>query len=159
MIRTFTTIVWFVLLGSMAFGQRGRQSPAGASQRSVEQTLRALSDQWEQVVMTRDVGVLKRIWASDFLYVEPSGRTFNKDEGMADVAKMTDQPTSAQITSFKVRVYNAGTAAVTIGDARELGRDKDGKAFDRRSRFTNVWVLQNGSWQCVSGHSSDLPAK
>ena len=49
--------------------------------------------------------------------------------------------------------------AVDIGDYKEVGRDKDGKAFDRTTRFTNVWVLKGGAWQCVSGHASQLPAR
>lgn len=157
MMRTFSTFVLVVALGpfALAAGQAGGRAQQG----SIEQTLRALSDEWAKVPVTRDAPVLRRIWTADFVYVEPSGRVFNKDEGIADVAKITDKTTSAELSNFKVRVYGAGTVAVVIGDDREIGRDKDGKAFDRRSRFTNVWVLQNGSWQCVSGHSSDLPSK
>jgi len=54
-------------------------------------------------------------------------------------------------------VYGGGTVAVDIGDYKKSGTDKDGKAFDRRSRFTNVWVLKDGTWKCVSGHASTIP--
>jgi ketosteroid isomerase-like protein len=125
---------------------------------NIEQSLRGLSDQWARVGVTLDVAVLRRIFAADFVYVEPSGQVFNKDEFIALVSKSTEKITSAEISNFKVRVYGAGSVAVTVGDFREVGRDKDGKSFDSKSRFTNVWVLRNGSWQCVSGHSSDLPS-
>jgi ketosteroid isomerase-like protein len=101
--------------------------------------------------------VLKRIWAEDFVFVLSSGKTFNKQEGIADAAESTDTVTSAELSGLKIRVYG-GTMAVVIGDYRETGHAKDGKAFIRRERFTNVWVLQKGAWQCVSGHSSDLPS-
>ena len=52
-----------------------------------------------------------------------------------------------------------GTVAVDIGDYKEIGTDKDGKPFERLSRFTNVWVLKEGKWQCVSGHASSVPVK
>ena len=155
----FSTFVVIVALGPLVLAQAAGPGGGRAQQAGVEQTLRALSDEWTKVPVTRDASVLRRIWAPDFVYVEPSGRVFNKDEGIADVAKITDKTTSAELSNFKVRVYGGGTVAIVIGDDREIGRDKDGKAFDRKSRFTNVWTLQNGSWQCVSGHSSDLPAK
>jgi len=134
------------------------QSGSGAP-RSPQEALRALSDEWAKVPVTRDASVLRRIWAPDFVYVEPLGRVFTKDEGIADVARSTDKTTSAEVTNFKVRLYDGGNVAVVIGDDREVGVDKSGHAFDRKSRFTNVWIRQSGSWQCVSGHSSDLPSK
>jgi hypothetical protein len=50
-----------------------------------------------------------------------------------------------------------GTVAVDIGDYAEAGTDKDGKPFERRTRFTHVWVLKDGSWQCVTGHTRASP--
>ena len=58
-----------------------------------------------------------------------------------------------------MRVYGGGTVAVDIGDYKEAGKDKDGKPFERASRFTNVWVLKEGAWRCVSGHASMIPTK
>jgi ketosteroid isomerase-like protein len=160
MTRRFNTwVVVLVILAGPLIAVGVWPAAVSAQQASVEQTLRGLSEQWAQVPVTRDVAVLRRIWAPDFVYVEPSGRVFNKEEGIVDVAKSTDKYTSAQISGLKVRVYGTGAVAVVIGDDREIGRDKDGKAFDRKSKFTNIWVLQNGLWQCVSGHSSDLPSK
>ena len=39
---------------------------------------------------------------------------------------------------------------------RQVRVGKDGKPFGRTSRFTNVWVLKDGAWQCVSGHASAI---
>ena len=158
MTRRFLTLFLMVAIGSFAFAQ---SKPAGAKAQpgSIEQTLRALSDEWSNATIKHDTAVFKRIWAADFVYVEPSGRVFNKEEGIADEAKSTDKVTSAEVSNFIVRVYGGDTVAVTMGDFRQIGRDKDGKPFDRKTRFTNVWVLQKGSWQCVSGHASALPSK
>ena len=148
-----------VVLAQLVIALTSIPASGRAPEASIEQTLRGLSDQWAKAGVTRDAAVLRQIWAADFVYVEASGRVINKDEGIADIAKVTDKYTSVEVSNFKVRVYGAGTVAVAIGDERDIGRDKDGKAFDRKIRFTNVWVLQNGSWQCVSGHSSNLPAE
>jgi hypothetical protein len=153
---THKFITLLLMIAPFSFGQAAVSPAAKAQQLSIEQTLRGLADQWAKVPVTRDVSFLKRIWSPAFVYIEPSGRVFNKEEGIADLSNLTDKYTSAEVSNFKVRVYGAGTVAVTTGDDREIGRDKNGKPFDRRSRFTNVWVFQSGSWQCVSGHSSDL---
>ena len=60
---------------------------------------------------------------------------------------------------FSLPRLSGGTVAVDIGDYKEIGTDKDGKPFERLSRFTNVWVLKEGKWQCVSGHASSVPVK
>jgi len=57
-------------------------------------------------------------------------------------------------------VYGGGTVAIDIGDYHEAGKDNDGKPYDRRSRFTNIWVLKDGAWRCVGAHASVLePAR
>jgi hypothetical protein len=157
MMRTFGILLLALGLEPALVAQNASVS---ASRRpSPEQTLRALSDEWARVPITRNATVLRRLWAPDFVYVESSGRVFNKDEGIADVARLTDKTTSAELSNFTVRLFGGGNVAVVVGDDREVGVDSSGRPFDRKSRFTNVWLLQNGSWQCVSGHSSDLPSK
>jgi ketosteroid isomerase-like protein len=156
--RRHNAVVLLLVVGSSIHAQAPKSASASASA-SVEQTLRTLSDQWAKVSVNRDAGVFGKIFADDFLYVDPSGRTTNKADAIADVARSTDVITSDEISNFKVRVYAGGTVAVTIGDDHGVGRDRSGKPIDGRSRFTNVWVLKDGSWQCVSGHSSNLPSK
>jgi ketosteroid isomerase-like protein len=73
--------------------------------------------------------------------------------------KSTEKLTSAAASSIDVRVYGGGTVAVDIGDYKQVGQDKNGKPFDRLSRFTNVWILKDQQWQCVSGHASNVPPK
>ena len=144
----------FLLAFSFASSAVGQTPARGGA----EQTLRRLSDEWAKVPITRDSAVLNRIWAPDFLYVESDGHTFGKRQGMTDAATSTDVITAATASDVKIRIYG-GTTAILVGDYRLVGRNKAGKAFDSRSRFTNVWVLQQGTWRCVAGHSSDLPAK
>ena len=101
----------------------------------------------------------ERIRAPDFVYVEPSGRRFTKAEGIAALKVGSERHTVSEASSIDVRVYGGGTVAVDIGDYAEAGTDKDGKSFERRTRFTNVWVLKDEAWQCVSGHASAISTK
>jgi len=132
------------------------QSAAPDVGKSTEAVVRDLAAEWSKAWLERDAAVLQRLWAEDFVYVEPSGRRFNKKEGLAGVKKSTEQLTSAVANSIDVRVYGGGTVAVDIGDFHEIGRNQEGKPFNRLSRFTNVWVLHGERWQCVSGHASNV---
>ena len=70
-----------------------------------------------------------------------------------------EKHTVSEASSIDVRVYGGGTVAVDIADYTEAGTDKNGKPFERESRFTNVWVLKDGAWQCVSGHAAAIPTR
>lgn len=122
-----------------------------------EAAIMDLSAQWSQSYLNRDVSILERIWAKEFVYVEPSGHRFDKAEGIAALAASTDRLAASAASTIDVRVYGGGTVAVDVGDYRERGRDEDGVEFERASRFTNVWVLRDGRWQCVSGQASVIP--
>lgn len=112
--------------------------------------------QWSTAILKKDAVILERIWAPDFVDVAPCGERSTKADGIAALKTGKGQPNLSELTSIDVRVYGGGTVAVDIGDYHEAGKDKDGKPYDRRSRFTNVWVLQNGNWRCVSAHASVL---
>jgi len=151
-------LVWAFVVGELptaAAQQPGDVSPAQEAR--IEAAIRDLSAQWSEAYLKRDTSILERIWAKEFVYVEPSGHRFTKAEGIAALAASTDRLAASAASSVDVRVYGGGTVAVDIGDYRERGRDKDGVDFERASRFTNVWVLRDGSWRCVSGHASVIP--
>jgi ketosteroid isomerase-like protein len=131
---------------------------AGESQKeTISVIIRNQSKDWAQAILTKDASILERIWASDFIYVLPSAGRFNKTEGIADMINNTDQLTASVVSSIDVRVYGGGTVAVDIGDWKRVGHDKDGKPFEWNTRFTNVWVLNEGHWQCVNGQASNIP--
>ena len=130
-----------------------------AQEAAIEAAIKELATQWSTAYMKNDPSILERIWAADFVYVEPSGHRFTKAEGIANLKVAAERHTASAASSIDVRIYGGGTVAVDIGDYRETGVDKDGKPFERASRFTNVWVLRDGKWQCVSGHASLIPAR
>jgi len=135
------------------------QDVTPAQEAAIEVAIRDLAAQWSTAYLKNDPAILERIWAADFVYVEPSGHRFTKAEGIANLKVAAERHTASAASSIDVRVYGGGTVAVDIGDYRESGVDKDGKPFERASRFTNVWVLRDGKWQCVSGHASLIPAR
>ncbi len=155
-LRFLSLLTLLLALGSTARAQSGSALNA-VEDAAIRTTIKDLSNQWSTAYLKNDTAILERIWAADFIYVEPSGHRFTKAEGIESLKNAGGRHTVSESSSIDVRVYGGGTVAVDIGDYKEAGTDKDGKAFDRRSRFTNVWVLKGGSWKCVSGHASTIP--
>jgi uncharacterized protein (TIGR02246 family) len=160
--RTITRAFLLVSIAVACCPAARAQSAAAvtpAQEAAIEAGIKDLSAQWSTAYLKNDPSILERIWAPDFVYVEPSGHRFTKAEGIAALKTGSEKHTISEASSIDVRVYGGGTVAVDIGDYKEAGHDKDGKPFERRSRFTNVWVLKDGAWRCVSGHASVIPAK
>jgi len=122
----------------------------------ITEEITQLSNEWNQVPITKDIDHLKRIWADDFSFtVHDTGDVSDRKGGFAYFEDDTDTYTSARLTAFKVRVYGKNFA-VANGDDHYVGKDKDGKPFSRKGRFTCTWVRQNGKWQVVAGHGTWL---
>ena len=164
MVRSLTALFVFVSASVAAFAcpsvhaqSAGTVTPA--QEAAIEAGIKDLSMQWSTALLKKDAAILERIWAPDFVEIAPSGERSTKADGIAALKTGKGQPTLSELASIDVRVYGGGTVAVDIGDYREAGKDKDGKPYDRRSRFTNVWVLKDGAWRCVSAHASVLDPK
>ena len=63
---------------------------------------------------------------------------------------------SAIQDEFKVRVY--GSTAVVWFTLRLVGI-RQGQRAEVAFRYTDVWVLSDGEWQCVSTQSTKMDPK
>ena len=147
------------IVGGTAPGIQAVSAVPEAEEAAIAATIKKLSAEWSAAYLKNDPSILERIWAPDFVYVEPSGHRFTKAEGIAALQAGGEKHTVSEASSIDVRVYGGGTVAVDIGDYTEAGTDNNGKPFERESRFTNVWVLKDGAWQCVSGHAAAIPTR
>ena len=159
--RLFLCTMFFALTG-LLFALMPGLSPDTAHSagpdydvEKIAKELTQLSIPWGKAPLTKDTGHLKRILADDFSYIIPDGTVYTKKAFLALYENDTNTYTSAANTAFNVRVYGKNFA-VTTGDDHYVGKDKDGKPFSNKGRFTNVWVRSNGRWQVVAGHSSKL---
>ena len=154
----------FVAVGTMLSGcvsTGPTQSAVSAEEaEKITQEITKLDQQWSQTALTKDTAFLKSIWADDLRFTQHDGKVNDKEAALADAEGDTDTFTSSVIAPYKVRVYGKNFAVVA-GDYHETGKDKDGKPFSRKFRFTGVWVRKQMStgerkWQCVNEHSSKL---
>lgn len=119
---------------------------------TAEATLRDIEDKWEASITSHDPSVAKAYLGEDYRGVSSKGKVMNKATLLAEIKKDTDTYTSAKNGRLDVRVFD-GHFAVVMGSSTEIGKAKDGKAFKRNYRWTDVWVDRNDKWQCVASQA------
>ena len=116
-----------------------------------EQVIRKLDNERIQAQIHADVAALERIYADDFIGVGPSGTVRTKPQVISDFTSGDLKFQSITTDDVQVRVY--GDTAVETGLSTMIGQDK-GKTVPRDTRFTRVWVKQQGHWRLVANHYS-----
>lgn len=110
--------------------------------------------EWADAMVKKDTAWFERTLASDYSSVHPmTGGRLTKAE---DIAEMTGMGiTSAELSDINTRIE--GNTGIVTGVGRVRGRDKDGKPFDVRVRFTDVFVKRDGRWQALSSQGTVIP--
>ena len=147
--RTLVIAVLALTATSIALGQK--QSASRDQRSSVEETIRKLDNERIQAQIHADATALDRIYAADFIGVGPSGRVRTKPQVISDFTSGDLKFQSITTDEVQLRVYE--NTAVETGLSTMIGQDK-GKAVPLDTRFTRVWVKQQGSWRLVANHYS-----
>ena len=152
MSRSYIAVLTLTL-ASIALGQE--QSANRDQRSSVGQAIRQLDNERIQAQIQADAAALDRIYADDFIGVGPSGTVRTKAQVISDFMSGDLKFQSITTDEVQVRVYE--NTAVETGLSTMVGQDK-GKAVPRDTRFTRVWVKQQGRWRLVANHySSRIP--
>src|ERR1044071_8202690 len=141
--------VLFLTVAPMGVGQE--QSARDTNGTSVEENIRKVDNERIQAQIHADATALDRIYAADFIGVGPSGTVRTKPQVISDFTSGDLRFQSITTDEVRVRVY--GDAAVETGRSTMTGQDK-GKAVPHDTRFTRVWVKQQGRWRLVANHYS-----
>ena len=147
--RTLVIATLVLTATSIALGQN--QSASRDHRSSVEQAIRQLDGERIQAQIGADTVALDRIYADDFIGVGPSGTVRTKPQVISDFTSGDLKFQSITTDEVQVRVYE--NAAVETGLSTMVGQDK-GKTVPRDTRFTRVWVKQQGRWRLVANHYS-----
>jgi ketosteroid isomerase-like protein len=136
---------------TVALAAAQKETGSRAQHARVEQIIRKLDAERIQAQIHADTAALDRLYADDFIGVGPSGTVRTKSQVMADFTSGTLKFQSITTDEVQVRVY--GNTAVETGLSTMKGEDK-GKTVPQDTRFTRVWVKQQGRWQLVANHYS-----
>jgi hypothetical protein len=123
--RTLLIAVLVLIVAPMGVGQK--QSTSDSHRTSVEEAIRKLDNERIQAQIHADATALGRIYAADFIGVGPSGRVRTKSQVILDF---------------------------TSGDLKFQSITTDDVQVPRDTRFTRVWVKQQGRWRLVANHYS-----
>jgi ketosteroid isomerase-like protein len=117
-------------------------------------TLLRLEDDWATALMHRDGATFRRLLADGFIYTEDD-RTMSRDAVLNDVVAGPDTVEAAANEGMDVHCF--GATAVVTGWLIVRGRSATGR-FERRYRFTDSWVRDQGRWRIVAAHDYLVPA-
>jgi len=144
-------LVVALLLVTTALAAQQRESRGGAQPPRVEQIIRRLDAERIQAQIHADAATLARRYADDFVGVGPSGTVRTKPQVLADFTSGALKFQSITTDDVQVRVY--GNTAVETGLSTMQGQDQ-GRPVPQETRFTRVWVKQQGHWRLVANHYS-----
>lgn len=151
MTRTLVIAALALSATCIALGQT--QSANRDHRSSVEQAIRQLDKERIQAQIGADAAALDRIYTDDFIGVGPSGTVRTKPQVISDFTSGDLKFQSITTDEVQVQVYEK--TAVETGLSTMVGQDR-GKAVPGDTRFTRVWINQQGHWRLVANHYSIL---
>ena len=116
----------------------------------------ALEKAWNLALESKDAKALNMLLANTFVAIDIDGIMETKSEFLTGIAAPSYQPSQAVTEQANVQVY--GNAAVVVGIFRVKGTE-NGKPYIHRERFSDTWIKQNQTWQCVASQSTLITAK
>jgi ketosteroid isomerase-like protein len=138
-------------LAGFAFAASG-EAPAGAAS-----VVAALDTQYQAAVKANDEAGMARILADDFVLVTGRGKTFTKEDLLAEARKKSRVYEHQEELEQKVRVW--GDTAVVTALLWIKATDSDGKTSDYKLWFSDTYVKTPAGWKYVFGQASiPLPA-
>jgi ketosteroid isomerase-like protein len=118
---------------------------------SVQETLIRLERGWNEAVYKNDVAFVRGVLADEFTATYEDGSRGNKEKELALIGDFNQHVDEAVQDEFIVKTY--GETAVVWFTLHLVG-PKQGKRTELTMRYTDVWVLRDGRWQCVSSQST-----
>ena len=129
---------------------------ASAAQRPVEsdqQVLIRLEQTWNEAFYRKDVASIEKIIADEFIATYDDGSRGDKAKELALAAEFNQQVESAIPDEFMVKVYS--DTAVVWFTLHVVGM-RQGQRAELTLHYTDVWVIRDGRWQCVSTQSTKV---
>lgn len=129
---------------------QSKEKPSAATEQAVMRIERELLN----AVLKGDPSANERYLADTYVFTGPDGTVENKAQAIADLKSGDLKLQSASLDGPKVQVY--GDTAIVTYSSNDKGTYK-GKDISGKTRWTDVFVNQNGRWQVVASHGCMLP--
>jgi ketosteroid isomerase-like protein len=148
----FALLLLITLVAAPAVAQSYRKAIRSTQQ--AERELIELERQLSAALARQDASVLDRLWSETLVFTFPNGQISNKAQRLAAQKPSADPHQLTNLNEeVKVRLYG-NSAVVTV---RSRWVDKTGtRQYGDPYQATHVWVKQNGRWQLVAAHVSQV---
>jgi len=112
-----------------------------------------LEMEWSDADQKGDLAWFERNFADDYYGVSSvTGKINTKAEDIADMKNRKEVIDSAVASDMDVRVE--GDTGIVTGIYQQKGKDEKGQSFDRRIRYTDVYVKRDGRWLVVASQGT-----
>jgi ketosteroid isomerase-like protein len=112
----------------------------------VEEELLKLEKEFAQAIVKNDAEAIRQFLADDWVIIDADGGIIDKARFLGVVESGALIHEMMESDDFEIRIY--GDSAVVSGLTRTKGKFM-GQDFSTQERATDVFVMQNGRWQCV----------
>ena len=129
---------------------------AGQQAKSDQQILMELERGWNEAFYAKDVAFIRNVLADEFVATYDDGSRGDKEKELTLAAAFDQAVVSAIQDEFTVKIY--GDTAV-VWFTLHLTGIKQGQRADLNMHYTDVFVMRDGRWQCVSSQSTRVAAK
>ena len=145
-------LLWCILAAAWVAPASAAQSPV----KSDQQILIELEQSWNEAFYQKNVALIETLLADEFVATYDDGSRGDKARELALVTAFDQQVQSAIQDEFTVKVY--GNTAVVWFTLHLVGT-RQGQRAEVTLRYTDVFVVRNGRWQCVSSQSTKVNPK
>ena|SRR5687768_13028491 len=108
---------------------------------------------WNDAFYRKDVAFIERLLAEEFIATYDDGSQGDKAKELALAVQFNQAVESATQDDFIVKVYR--DTAVVWFTLKIVGL-RQGQKSELNLRYTDVWVVRDGRWQCVSTQSTRI---
>lgn len=131
---------------------------SAAAQRveSDQQALIKLERDWNDAFYKKDVAFIESILAPEFTATYDDGSRGDRAKELALTKEFNQQVESAVQDDFTVKIF--GNTAVVFFTLKLVGI-KQGQRSELALSYTDIWVLRDGRWLCVSTQSTRVNSK
>jgi ketosteroid isomerase-like protein len=120
---------------------------------SHEETVARLEREVGEALERCDVDTLQRLFADDFMGINPMGVEIAKADVLAQIGSSDYEPESIVNDVRRVRVF--GDVAVVTARGTAKGKYK-GQQADMVFVYTRIWIKRDDLWLAVAAHASPL---
>jgi len=127
-----------------------------------EKEVQAAFENFSRAFLEADVEALGNALTTDYVHINGrSGTVINRDDWLSWVKTRRKELENKelQISDYRVEdvvIKTYENTAIVTGVVYSSG-ERNGEAFAFQVRFTNTWILMDGTWYRAAFHDSPLP--